>query len=112
MVMPPPVPVIVLAPPVKLYVPVLPAKLRPVDVPDVVTLPLKLMVWALLPEMSTASAPLAWVITPARRPCACLTPPAPPMGPGAPPTPLNVEPVAPVSGPPAVLNEPLTALSD
>src|ERR1043165_3178853 len=98
---PPPVPAIPLAAPVKLYVPVLPVKLRPVDVPEVVTLPLKLMVWALLPEMSTASAPLACVIAPPQ-----------PIVPLAPPTTLNVEPVAPVSVPPAVLNEPATPLSE
>src|ERR1041385_421346 len=101
MLMPPPVSVMVLAAPVKLYVPVLPAKLRPVDVPEVVTLPLKLMVWALLPEMSTASAPLACVIAPPH-----------PIVPLAPPTTLNVEPVAPVSVPPAVLNEPDTPLRE
>src|ERR1043165_1553467 len=101
MLMPPPVPAIPLAAPVKLYVPVLPVKLRPVDVPEVVTLPLKLMVWALLPEMSTTSAPLACVIAPPH-----------PIVPLPPPTTLNVEPVAPVRVPPPVLNEPDTPLRE
>src|SRR3954447_15419684 len=86
MATPPPVPAIVLAAPEKLYVPVLPARLMPVLVPLVVTLPLKLIVWALLPEMSTASAPLAWLMTPGQ-----------PIVPLAPPTTLNVDPAAPVS---------------
>src|ERR1043166_2167309 len=99
MAMPPPTPAIELEPPVKVYVPLLPLMLMPVEMPLVVTLPLKLMVFELPPEIETARPAFAWLMLPPQE----IVPPLPPVT-------LNVGPVAPVSEPPAVPHVPVTPL--
>src|SRR5262249_44163959 len=86
MAIPPPLPAMVFVPPLKLYVPLLAPIERPVLVPLVVTLPLKLMVFELFPAMVTAVAPLAWLMVPPQ----VMVPPLPPLT-------LKVAPEAPVS---------------
>ena len=87
--MPPPVPPMVLAfaaeASLKLYVPELPLMLMPVLPTVVFTWPLKVMLLALLVEMVTTSAALAWLMFAPQE----IAPPLPPMM-------LNVEPLAPL----------------